>query len=192
MFYVSADKGQTITADRSDMEENMRNVILIGFMGCGKSTVGLRLSYRLRRTIIDTDKEIEKTEQRTISDIFATDGEAYFRDLETACLRKLTGMTGNQIISVGGGLPVREENRALLHELGQVFYLRAKGGTIYERLKDDTTRPLLQVDDPLSRIETLLAERDPYYMAAADVVITVDGKSFSEILDEIEKNVEEI
>ncbi|MDE5716679.1 MAG: hypothetical protein K2I53_03495, partial [Lachnospiraceae bacterium] len=116
MFYVSADKGQIVRGDRSDMEENMRNVILIGFMGCGKSTVGLRLSYRLRRTIIDTDKEIEKAEQRTISDIFATDGEAYFRDLETACLRKLTGMTGNQIISVGGGLPVREENRTLLHE----------------------------------------------------------------------------
>ncbi|MDE6406479.1 MAG: shikimate kinase [Lachnospiraceae bacterium] len=170
----------------------MRNVILIGFMGCGKSTVGLRLSYRLRRTIIDTDKEIEKEEQRTISDIFATDGEAYFRDRETACLRKLTGIATNQIISVGGGLPVREENRALLHELGQVFYLRAKGGTIYERLKDDTTRPLLQVADPLAKIETLLEERDPYYKAAADVVITVDGKSFSEILDEIEKKVERI
>ena len=117
----------------------MENVILIGFMGCGKSTVGLRLSYRLRRTIVDTDKEIEKEEKRTISDIFATDGEAYFRNLETDCLRKLNDSAGNQIISVGGGLPVREENRALLHELGQVFYLRAEGETIYERVKDDKT-----------------------------------------------------
>lgn len=167
----------------------MRNIILIGFMGCGKTTVGLRLSYRLRRSVIDTDKEIEKEEKRTISDIFATDGEAYFRDRETACLQRLVENTNNQILSVGGGLPLREENRRLLHELGQVFYLRAKGETIYERLKDDTTRPLLQGDDPLTKIWTLLNERDPYYREAADVVIAVDGKSFSEIIDEIEKNI---
>lgn len=167
----------------------MGNVILIGFMGCGKTTVGLKLSYRLRRSIIDTDKEIEREEKRTISEIFATDGEPYFRDRETACLRKLIESTNNQIISVGGGLPLREENRRLLHELGQVFYLRAKGETIYERVKADTTRPLLQVDDPLTKIGTLLNERDPYYRAAADVVIDVDGKSFEEILSEIEESV---
>lgn len=167
----------------------MGNVILIGFMGCGKTTVGLRLSYRLRQPVIDTDKEIEKEEKRTISDIFATDGEGYFRDRETDCLKKLIENANNQIISVGGGLPMREENRKLLRELGQVFYLRAKGETIYERLKDDTTRPLLQGNDPLTKIRTLLEERDPYYRAAADVVITVDGKSFQQILDEIEENV---
>lgn len=167
----------------------MRNVILIGFMGCGKTTVGLRLSYRLRRTVIDTDKEIERAEKRTISDIFATDGEPYFRDRETACLRKLLEGADGQIISVGGGLPIREENRRLLHELGQVFYLRAEKETIYERLKDDTTRPLLQGDDPLTKIGTLLSERDPYYRDAADVVISVDGKSFEQILNEIEENV---
>lgn len=167
----------------------MGNVILIGFMGCGKSTVGLRLSYRLKRTLLDTDREIEKEERRTISEIFAEDGEAYFRDRETAILRKLMGSANNQIISVGGGLPMREENRALLHELGQVFYLRAEGGTIYERVKDDTTRPLLQVADPLHKIEKLIKERDPYYMEAADVALTVDGKSFSQILDEIEEQV---
>lgn len=169
----------------------MGNVILIGFMGSGKTTVGLRLSYRLRRPVIDTDKEIEREEQRTISDIFAVDGEAYFRDRETACLRKLIGSVNNQIISVGGGLPVREKNRALLHELGQVFYLRAKDETIYERVKDDTTRPLLQGDDPLSKIRMLLSERDPYYRAAADVVISVDGKTFEQILNEIEEHVNE-
>ena len=169
----------------------MGNVILIGFMGSGKTTVGLRLSYRLRRPVIDTDKEIEREEQRTISDIFAADGEAYFRDKETACLRKLIGSANHQIISVGGGLPIREENRALLHELGQVFYLRAKGETIYERVKDDTTRPLLQGGDPLAKIQALLNERDPYYQAAADVVIAVDGKSFDQILNEIEEHVNE-
>lgn len=167
----------------------MENVILIGFMGCGKTTVGLKLSYRLRRTVIDTDKEIEREEKRTISDIFATDGEPCFRDMETACLKRLLESADGRIISVGGGLPMRKENRALLHELGQVFYLRAKGETIYERLKGDTTRPLLQGNDPLTKIRTLLGERDPYYREAADVVITVDGKSFDQILDEIAENV---
>lgn len=167
----------------------MRNVILIGFMGSGKTTVGLRLSYRLRRSVIDTDKEIEREEKRSISDIFAAEGEAYFRDRETACLKKLIKDARNQIISVGGGLPLREENRELLHELGQVFYLRASAGTIYERLKHDTTRPLLQGADPQNKIKTLLGERDAYYMEAADVVINVDGKDFEKILSEIVQNV---
>lgn len=167
----------------------MNNVILIGFMGSGKTTVGLRLSYRLRRSVIDTDKEIEKEEKRAISDIFATDGEAYFRDMETACLKKLLESTANQIISVGGGLPLREENRKLLHELGQVFYLQASAETIYERIKHDTTRPLLQGDDPQTKIRTLLAERDDYYRDAADVIINVDGKDFEQILDEIAEHV---
>ena len=167
----------------------MGNVILIGFMGSGKTTVGLKLSYRLRRPVIDTDKEIEREEKRPITDIFATDGEAYFRDKETAYLRKLLSSVSNQIISVGGGLPLREENRALLHELGQVFYLKASDMTIYERLKHDTTRPLLQGDDPQSKIRKLLSERDAYYQDAADVIIDVDNKDFEQILREIEQHV---
>lgn len=167
----------------------MGNVILIGFMGSGKTTVGLRLSYRLRRPVTDTDKEIEREEKRSISEIFASDGEAYFRDRETACLKKLLNGAKNQIISVGGGLPLREENRALMRELGQVFYLKASAQTIYDRLKHDTTRPLLQGDDPQSRIRTLLNERDAYYAKAADVTVNVDGKDFEQIMSEIERYV---
>ena len=168
----------------------MRNVILIGFMGSGKTTVGLRLSYRLRRTVIDTDKEIEREEKRTISDIFAVDGEGYFRDKETVCLQKLLESTGSRIISVGGGLPLREENRRLLHELGQVFYLKASAETIYERVKHDTARPLLQGDDPQGKIRRMLAERDDCYASAADVTIDVDDKDFEQILSEIEAQVD--
>ena len=167
----------------------MGNVILIGFMGSGKTTVGLRLSYRLRRSVTDTDKEIEREEKRSISDIFAAEGEAYFRDRETACLNKLLSGGKNQIISVGGGLPLREENRALMREFGQVFYLRANAQTIYDRLKHDTTRPLLQGADPQNKIRTLLSERDAYYTETADVIIEVDGKNFEQILSEIEQYV---
>ena len=98
----------------------------------------------------------------------------------------LAGGSG-RILSVGGGLPLREENRALLHELGQVFYLRAGAQTIYERLKHDTTRPLLQGEDPQGKIARLLGEREKCYMDAADVVIDVDGKDFETILGEIEE-----
>lgn len=170
----------------------MENVILIGFMGSGKTTVGLKLSYRLRRTVIDTDKEIEREEKRSISDIFASDGEQYFRNRETAILHKLLQSANNQIISVGGGLPLREENRKMLHELGQVFYLCASAETIYGRLKNDTTRPLLQGSDPQTKIGTLLQERDAFYRDAADVVIEVDNKDFEQILCEIEKHVDQL
>lgn len=169
----------------------MGNVILIGFMGCGKTTVGLRLSYRLRQSVIDTDKLIEKEEKRTIADIFAAEGEEYFRKRETDCLKKLLKSVRNQIISVGGGLPMREENRGLLHQLGQVFYLRADAETIYARLKGDTTRPLLQGEDPFTKIRTLMEERDAFYKDASDVVIQVDGKNFEQIIDEIEIQTKE-
>lgn len=165
----------------------MGNVILIGFMGCGKSTVGLKLSYRLRKSVTDTDKEIEKAEQRSISDIFSTDGEAYFREKETECLRKLLKTSGNQIISTGGGLPMREENRKLLHQLGQVVYLRAKAETVYERLKYDTSRPLLQGEHPQEKIRSLIAQREQNYVEASDIIIDVDGKDFEQIISEIEK-----
>ncbi len=169
----------------------MGNVILIGFMGCGKSTVGLKLSYRLRKSVIDTDKEIEKEEKRSISDIFQQDGEAYFRNKETECLQKLIETSGNQIISAGGGLPMREANRELLHQLGQVIYLRAKAETIYERLKHDTSRPLLQGEHPEEKIRILMAEREQNYEKAADVIIDVDGKDFDQILREIEEMIQD-
>lgn len=168
----------------------MGNVILIGFMGSGKTTVGLRLSYRLRKPVLDTDKEIERKEKRTIADIFAAEGEAYFREKETACLRTLLESVHDHIISTGGGLPLREANRELLRRLGQVFYLRAEAETIYERVKSDTSRPLLQCSDPAERIRVMTAQRDACYREAADVVIQVDGKSFEQILNEIEAHTQ--
>lgn len=143
----------------------MKNVILTGFMGCGKTTVGIRLSYRLRRAMEDTDKLIEKEERRTISEIFRTDGEEYFRELETKCLKKLIRTSKNMIISVGGGLPLREENRALLKELGTVIYLRANAETIYERTKHDTSRPICRETIPRGRSGCCLRRGKPYMRA---------------------------
>ncbi len=162
-----------------------KNIILIGFMGCGKTTVGLRLSYKLRTPVEDTDKLIEAKEGRAIKDIFATDGEAAFREMETKMLQEISKRSYGRILSVGGGTPVREENRTLLKKCGTVIYLRAKAETIYERLKNDTTRPLLQCEDPLSRIKELLAARSEAYESCADIIVDVDDCQMEDVLAKI-------
>lgn len=161
------------------------NIILIGFMGSGKTTTGISLSYRLQCTLSDTDKMIEKREGRSISEIFAAEGEDYFREKETELLRKLGEERARQIFSVGGGTPLRAENRKLLSGLGTVVYLKVSPETVYERLKGDTTRPLLRGEDPMERIRTLLGEREEIYTEAADIVVTADGKKLAQIVDEI-------
>lgn len=165
------------------------NIVLIGFMGCGKTTVGIRLSYRLRMVVEDTDKLIEKKTGRTITDIFAVDGEGHFRDLETGLLRELCDSCSDKIISVGGGTPVREANRPLLKSLGTVVYLRVRPETVYERLKGDTTRPLLQGDHPEEKIRQLMAARQEAYEGCADLIIDTDELDISSILDKIEAYV---
>lgn len=163
------------------------NIILIGFMGCGKTSVGIRLSYRLRKTFLDTDKWIEKKQEKSISEIFAEEGEAAFRQMEKDCLLELYEKENNRIISTGGGLPVQEGNHELLKRLGRVYYLRVTPETVYERLKEDTTRPLLAGDNPKEKIKKLLDQRKPLYEACADEIIDADGKTFEEILDEMEE-----
>ena len=169
----------------------MNNIILIGFMGCGKSTVGIRLSYKLRRVVEDTDKLIEKKEGLTINDIFKEKGEAVFRQMETECLKDLLECKEERVISTGGGLPMKKENHALLKELGTVFYLKISPQCVWERLKNDTSRPLLQCENPLERIGELMKEREPLYEEAADVIINVDNKNMEQVLSEIIERAED-
>lgn len=177
-------------------------------MGSGKSTIGKELAGRGEGLFLDTDLWIEEKEGMTISRIFEQKGEPYFRDLETACLKELLGKTekleenfednkkefdgkkntvSGYVISVGGGLPVKDENRELLQQLGKVIYLKASSEVIYERIKEDTTRPLLQTPNPQQRIQELMAAREEKYEAAAHNIIIVDNKSIKEIVDEIER-----
>lgn len=162
-----------------------KSVVLIGFMGSGKSTMGVRLSYRLKCVLEDTDKLIERQEEKTISEIFEQQGEEAFRQMETELLRELSERNGQRIYSVGGGTPVRAVNRPLLKRLGTVVYLRARPETIYERLRGDTTRPLLQGEDSLSRIRSLMAEREAAYAEAADVIVDVDGLTADQVIEHI-------
>ncbi len=165
------------------------NIILTGFMGCGKTSIGIRLSYRLRVPFLDTDKWIEKEQGRSISRIFAEDGEEAFRQMETQALRELLAQEGRQVIATGGGLPMREENRLLLKKLGTVVYLRLSPETVWERLCGDTSRPLLCGPDPEGEIRRLMKLREPFYLEGADAVVDVDGKAYEAVLDEIVERV---
>lgn len=166
----------------------MSNVILVGYMGCGKTTVGKNLARDYNYMFIDSDEEIEKLQNRTISDIFASEGEAAFRDMETDYLKSLISQKVDGIVlSTGGGMPLREENRVLLQQLGEVIYLKAQPETVYQRIKGDTKRPLLQCEDPLQKIKDMIALRAPLYQQAADEVIEVDSYRQCEIAEMIGK-----
>ena len=156
-----------------------KNIILIGYMGCGKTTVGKSLARLESAIFLDTDERIEEKQGRTISEIFAQDSEKAFRDMETAYLKEL--------LSTGGGMPVREENRQLLRELGYVVYLKASAETIYERVKEDTKRPLLQCEDPLSRIRDMMEQRREAYESTAHYIVQVDTYKQQELAEIIQE-----
>lgn len=167
----------------------MRNVILIGFMGAGKTTVGEALAKRYGLPLVDTDWLIEERAGMTISEIFEKKGEEVFRRTETAVLETLLSDPETKVISVGGGLPLREENRRLLKQLGTVIYLEVKPETVWKRLEGDTTRPLLQGGDVKQRVEEMITARSPIYREAAEVIVTADGRSVDEIVEELEERM---
>lgn len=169
--------------------EPRESVVLIGFMGCGKSTMGIRLSYRLQYILEDTDKLIEAGAGMSVREIFVREGEEAFREMETRLLQKLAEKKGRRVYSVGGGTPVRTENRPLLKKLGTVVYLRTRPETVYERLKDDTARPLLQGEDPLGKIRSLMADRESAYAETADVVLDVDEMTPDEVVESILRSI---
>lgn len=164
------------------------NIILIGFMGCGKTSVGLRLSEHMGFSFLDTDEKIEALEGRKITDIFAKEGEGHFRKLETKMLGGLLEETQKTVLSTGGGLPLRPENGKLLQQLGFVVYLDVTKETVLERLSGDQTRPLLNGPDRETKVDELLEFRRPIYEYTAHMAIDVNQKSIDEIVDEIVRN----
>ncbi len=162
------------------------NIILEGFMGSGKSTVSELISDKLELELIDTDEAIEEAEGRKISEIFEQDGEEAFRDMETELMEMVISEHMREtVISLGGGLPVREKNRELLKKVGKVVYLRTAPETVYDRLKGDDTRPLLKSEDPLARIKELQDKRGKIYEEVADIIVDTDGKTPEEVANEI-------
>ncbi|MDO4556392.1 MAG: shikimate kinase [Lachnospiraceae bacterium] len=160
------------------------NILLIGFMGSGKTTISDCLSQLFDMEIIDMDQEIVKKEDMTIPEIFKTKGEEYFRDAETNLLIELQSKT-NTIISCGGGTAMRERNKVEMKKNGRVVLLTASPETILERVKDNHDRPLLEGRKTVEYISELMDQRRPKYEAAADIVISTDQKSVLEICEEI-------
>lgn len=152
-----------------------RNVALVGFMGAGKTTVGNILAGLLGFEFLDTDRVIEQREGRRVTDIFASRGEPYFRDLEASLCRELESAE-DKVIATGGGLVVNPDNLASLRRHALVVCLWASPETIYERVRHQNHRPLLHTPDPLGRIRDLLDQRSPAYRAA-DVLVGVDFRS---------------
>lgn len=167
----------------------MNHVILIGFMGCGKSSVGKMLARELSVPFVDTDAWIEEQNGRRISDIFRESGEEYFRELETRALEQLLEDEGRKVIAVGGGLPMRPVNREYLKKLGTTVYLLAQPETLVARLQGDDTRPLLQGGELRQKILQLMSDREDIYQSAADIRISTDGKKICEITEEIRRYV---
>ncbi len=162
-----------------------RHTILIGFMGAGKTTVGKALSKLTGQPFVDTDRLIEERAGMSISRIFETCGEEAFRQMETDILRELSEAKESLVISAGGGLPLREENRKLLEQMGRRIYLRIRPDTVFRRLSGDTKRPLLQGDHGKERIRELLQKRSPIYEMAASQILDVDGRSPKSLAEEI-------
>lgn len=155
------------------MNQRKKCIILIGSMGCGKSTVGLQLHKETNLPLIDIDHYIEEQEQLSIPDIFEQKGEEYFRDLETGVLKTLLAQKTPEgyIVSTGGGIVKREENRKLLKKLGYIVWLDIPAEIAFERICKNKDRPLLQTSDPLSTLVKISEERKPLYNDIADLVI---------------------
>jgi len=158
------------------------NIVLIGFMGCGKSTVGRELRRLLNYPLVDMDAIIEERAGKPITRIFEEDGESAFRDLESRLLEELAAAPATaQIIATGGGVVIREENRERLQRLGYVVWLSSLPEVILSRTRHSQERPLLHADNPATRIASLLAQREPWYRQSAHLTIDTAGLSSREI-----------
>ena len=168
----------------------MTTITLIGLPGCGKSTVGRQLARRLGVAFVDSDHVIEQRIGCSIKTFFAREGEERFRDLEQATLDELTAGTTPAVLSTGGGAVLRAPNRLHLHQRGQVIYLHAQPEDIFRRLRHDTTRPLLQVQDPLQQLRNLYQLRDPLYRETAHYVIEIGRPSVATLLNMVVMQLE--
>ena len=160
------------------------NIVLIGFMGTGKTTVAKALQQRFGMDIIEMDQIIAEREGMSIPEIFEKRGEPYFRDAETRLLIELQ-QKKNAVISCGGGTPLREVNAAEMKKNGKVVLLTARPETVLARVREDHGRPLLENNKNLSHITELMEQRRPKYEAAADIIVKTDGRSAEEICSEI-------
>ena len=164
------------------MSVDSRNIVLIGFMGTGKSSVGKVLAKKMNRTWIDIDQRIEEEEKRKVADIFEKEGEAFFRKLEKEMVKRIAA-SSDQVITTGGGVVLDVENMQALKKNGVVVALAASAETVFQRVKDSRHRPLLK-GDKMAEIRRLLEQRKGLY-EKADLTFRTDGKTAAQVAAEI-------
>lgn len=164
-----------------------KNIILTGFMGVGKTSVGTRLATDLGYAFVDTDKLIEADQMMNITGIFTKFGEQYFREVEARIIQVVMDRS-SQVISTGGGAVIWDLNREAFKKAGFVICLTARPDVILDRIKHETHRPLLQTPDPLGKIKELLTARSRFY-AQADATIDTSGKPVEVVISEIKERI---
>jgi shikimate kinase len=164
-------------------DRHIVNIALIGFMGAGKTSVGRLAAEQLHFDYLDTDEVIQSRTGRTITEIFSTDGEPAFRKMESDLVTELAART-KTVISTGGGLPVNPQNLINLKKYALVVCLWASPEKIWERVKNQTHRPLLHDPDPQKKIHDLLAVREPFYKQA-DVLLNTELRSVREVAQQV-------
>ena len=161
-----------------------KRIFLIGPMGAGKTTVGKRLAAQLGLTFTDSDQVIQDQAGMDIPQIFATVGEAGFREHEARVIDQLTQLN-QHVLAIGGGGILREQNRQHLINRGIVIYLHCSPEQQYQRTRHSQHRPLLQTADPLARLQAIMHEREPLYRAMADHILSVEGSTSKKAVDAI-------
>jgi len=165
------------------------NLILVGMMGSGKTTMGRALARHLGKAFVDSDEEIQQRTGVTIPHIFDIEGETGFRQRETAAIRDLVERD-NMVLATGGGAVLAEQSRELMRQNGIVVYLKANVHDLWQRTRHDRNRPLLQTADPYAKLTELFQQRDPLYLQVADIVMQSGKQSahalMLQLVDEIE------
>jgi len=160
------------------------NIFLVGMMGAGKTTLGRALASRLEREFVDTDRALVERTGVPVATIFEIEGEEGFRRREAAVLDELCGHDG-RVVATGGGVVLEERNRSRMRESGTVVYLRARLESLWERTRQDTTRPLLATPNPRSRLAQLLEEREPLYRDTAHVIVDTGSQSAATLVNRV-------
>ena len=168
----------------------MNHIVIIGFMGSGKTRVGKRLAQDYALPFIDVDRVVTKKMNMSVSEIFQRFGEPFYRALETVVIKELVNDKERKVISLGSGLPVQEQNQKYLKNLGTIVYLKGSLETLKKRLEGGNSNPLIEGDDKDDKIKKLLKQRDPIYSKYADIEVTTGVKSFEALIEEIKEKLD--
>ena len=167
----------------------MNHVVIIGFMGSGKTRVGKQLSKDLGLSFVDLERLITRKMNMSAREIFQRFGEPYYRALETVALKQFIQDSERRVISLGAGLPLQEQNEKYIKKLGTVVYLKGSYETLKKRLENSSSNPLIEGADKADKIKKLLKQRDPVYAKFADVEMITGDKPFEELIGQLEEKL---